>query len=220
MEVDTMSTPNSPMKLTVRLAARSLSAACYAARFGGGWMTTIACILLAGIALTSSVAASAEPKRDSLIVYGGKFSFAVKEPAGWTGDTEHAARFGANIVFHRSSETIDNAGALIRVRLGSKADEDTAADLKDDMDGYRKQYPKVEFHTIGVSHPKYPVFSKLFVVPGGFYEYVVYLNPGRTVPYLFSVSMNKQKNRATPDEFAAFQRVVASIAFLTTEVKH
>ena len=182
-------------------------------------MTRIACFLLAGIAFTCCVAAATEPKRDSLIVYGDKFSFAVKEPTGWIGDTEAAARFDANIVFHLSSETIENAGALIRVRLSSKADENTAADLKDDMDGYRKQYPKVEFQKIAVSHPTYPVFSKLFMVPNGFYEYVVYLNPGRKVPYLFSVSMNKQKNRATPDEFAAFQQVVASISFLTTEVK-
>jgi hypothetical protein len=183
-------------------------------------MKTIARIVFAGIALATCLFASAESTRDALIVYGEHFSFAVSEPHGWNGDIEHAERFGANIVFHRSSETIDNASAFIRVRIDTKVDENTAADLKEDMSGYRKQYPKVEFQKVSVFHPKYPVFTKIFVVPDSFYEYVVYLNPGRKVPYLFSVSMNKHTNRATPDELAAFQQVVASISFLTTEVRH
>ena len=182
-------------------------------------MKTIATIGFAVIVLTTCMFAMATPTRDALIVYGEHFSFTVSQPQGWTGDTTHAERFGANIVFHRSSETADNARALIRVRIDTKVDENTAADLKDDMAGYRKQYPDVEFQKVSVSHPTYPVFSKIFVVSGSFYEYVVYLNPGSKVPYLFSVSMNKQTNRATSDELAAFQQVVASIYFLTTEVK-
>lgn len=182
-------------------------------------MNTIAYILIAGISLTSSMFATAKGTRDGLIVYGENFSFTVSEPLGWHGDTDRAESFGANIVFYRASEIAGKSSALIRIRINTKTDENTAADLKADMDGYRKQYPKIQFHKVEVSHPKYAVFSKLFVVPGAFYEYVVYLNPGPKVPYLFSASMNTQKRRAIPDELAAFQQVVASISFLTANVK-
>jgi len=159
------------------------------------------------------------PPLDHLIVYGEGFSFVVKEPPGWTGDTQNASRVGANVVFYRAGEKLTSASTLIRVRLGSKVDEDTAADLKYDMDGYRSKYPKVRFINLSVTHPRYSVFSKLFFLPDSFAEYVVYLNPGSEAKFLFSASMNKQKEQASAEELAVFQTVVESISFLTANVK-
>ena len=36
---------------------------------------------------------------DNLMVYGDGFTFSLKEPQGWTGDIDNAAKYQANIVF-------------------------------------------------------------------------------------------------------------------------
>ena len=40
---------------------------------------------------------------------------------------------------------------------------------------------------------------------------MVYLNPGKGVPFILSVSMNKQRTRATKAEFESFQEVVRTL---------
>ena len=155
-------------------------------------------------------ALAAEPQRAALIVYGPGFSFSVTEPSGWAGDTEHAARFAANVVFLRRDESV-RQGALIRIRVNGKMDENTAEDLKADMDGYRAERPKVRFEELALDHPRYATFPKLFFEEGVFYEYVAYLNPGKDVPLLLSVSMHVPKVRATAEELAAFRGVLQSI---------
>jgi hypothetical protein len=161
----------------------------------------------------------------SLIVYGDDFAFSVHEPTGWKGDIDNAAGIGANIVFYKSSETFDSADALIRVRIdGNKTDENTTdenttTDLAHDMDLYRSKYPKVEFRDLDISHPDYRTFPKLFFVPGEFYEYVAYLNPDPSVPWLFSSSMNKPKTEATAEELEAFRAITASVHYLALQVQ-
>lgn len=156
---------------------------------------------------------------DSLIVYGDDFAFSVHEPTGWIGDTDNAASVGANIVFYKSSETFDSADALIRVAIYDKKDENTATELAHDMDNCRSDYPKVEFRDLDIPHADYRTFSKLFFVPGEFYEYVVYLNPGPSVPWLFSSAMNKPKTEATAEELEAFRDVTASVHYLALKVQ-
>ena len=160
-----------------------------------------------------------EKKLDRLIVYGEGFAFGVKEPAGWKADTKNAATLDANILFYRPAETIDTAIALIKIRIGSKVDENTAGDLAADMDGYKSRYPGIQFRDLDVSHGKYRVFSKLFTVPDQFYEYVVYLNPGKQTTKLFSVSMNKEKLAATREELAAFSEIVGSVELLSPDME-
>jgi len=169
--------------------------------------------------LSWCVSWSEEPKLDRLVVYGDGFSFGVKEPSGWKGDTTKASEIGANIVFYRDGETYKNAVALIRVRVGKKVDEDTAADLAYDVNDYKKRSPGVRFGDIAASHPKYVVYPKLFFVPGKFYEYVAYLNPGPGIPKLFSVAMYKNTAEATPEELAAYREVLASVVLLGPSTK-
>jgi hypothetical protein len=158
--------------------------------------------------------ASADQKLDHLLVYGEGFAFGVKEPPGWRGDTEHAEKWGANVVFYRPPETVAHPVAGIRVRVGEKTDEDTAEDLAADMESYRKQDPGVQFSDFGAAHPAYAVHSKLFFVPGKFYEYVAYANPGPGRPWLFSVAMNTTRP-ATEEELAAFRLVLKSLDLLS-----
>ena len=166
----------------------------------------------------STPKATAEPAKDSLIIYGDGFAFSVREPAGWTGNSEKAASIGANVTFSPAGKADDPSAPLVRVRISSKEDENTRADLDYDMEEYRKRFPKVQFGDIELTHPSYPVFSKLFFMPGEWYEYVAYLNPGVGVPKVFSVSMNLQKRQATAAEVEAFRRVLGSLQFLTKNV--
>ena len=168
-------------------------------------------IILAMVGLVVLGVASAQPKLDSLLVYGQGFAFSVKEPEGWMSDTEHAGAYQANALFYPKVRSWKETDGLIRVRVGDKSDERVEEDLGADADGYRKQYPSIEFRELAVSHPEYRVYSKVFVVPNGFYEYVAYVNPGPASKYMFSVAMNKQKRTATKSELAAFGKVVASL---------
>ncbi len=146
-----------------------------------------------------------------LIVYGTDFAFSVAEPPGWVGDTESAAQMDANIVLYRRGQPPDPSHGMIRVRVNKKTDENTAADLEADENAYRSRYPKVVFKSLAVSHPTYSVSSKLFAVPDEFYEYVTYLNPGPSLHFMLSISMNTGKKAASEEELKAYQSVVASI---------
>jgi hypothetical protein len=171
--------------------------------------------VLAGLlALAVSGPAGGEAPLDQLLVYGNGFAFGVHEPPGWHGSTTEAERLSCNVVFYRKDESADAAVALLRIRINHKTDENIDADLQADMDHYRSQYPKVEFRSLSVSHPSYRVAAKLFTIPGEWYEYVAYLNPGRGKPWIFGASMNKQRSEATAEELAAFRKVIASLALL------
>ena len=152
-------------------------------------------VLLATFALPFAVLADEKPrlekKTDSLLVYGEGFLFSVKEPPGWVGDTENAGKYGANVIFYPAAQKGKKGGIMIRVLIADKVDENTADDLAHDMTGYKRNFPKIKFEEITVTHPSYRVFPKIFTVPGRFYEYVAYLNPGPKRKLMFSASMSR-----------------------------
>ena len=171
------------------------------------------------IFITTFAVANEKAPLDSLMVYGEGFAFGVKEPKGWVGDIQNSSKFHANIIFYKKSKTAENAKALIRILVAGKADENTKADLEYDMEGYKSKYSKVKFKDIDISHPTYKTFPKLFFVPNTFFEYVVYINPGKGIPQLYSVSMNKQKEEATKEELEAFRNIVSSILMISKDIK-
>ena len=175
-------------------------------------VSALACVM------GSTLSATGEPLAKSLIVYGERFSFSVREPSGWIADIEGAASMGANIVFAPKESASNSRTPLLRVRVSGKVDENTRADLEHDMQEYRSRFPNVQFADVEVAHSSYAVFSKLFFIPGQWYEYVAYLNPGSSVPRIFSVSLNLQKRAATDAELEAFRRVASSLQFLTENV--
>jgi len=181
-------------------------------------MKRILLILLTVLLLPSSILAEntshTEKKRNALIVYGQGFAFSVKEPSGWVGDAENAEKYSANIIFHPASQKHETMQTIVRISIIEKVDEDTQDDLSQDMKGYQAQYPHIKFKKLSVTHPTYRVFPKLFTVPGQFYEYVAYVNPGPPRKPIFSTSMNKQKVEATPSEPDAYQKIVASLQLL------
>lgn len=171
------------------------------------------------IFLTTFAVAKEKALLDSLMVYGEGFAFGVKEPQGWVGDIQNSSRFHANIIFYKKSETAENAKALIRILVAKKADENTKADLEYDMEGYKSKYRNIKFKDINVNHPTYKTFPKLFFVPDTFFEYVVYINPGKEFTQLFSVSMNKQKKEATKEELEAFRNITSSILMISDDLE-
>jgi len=154
-----------------------------------------------------------------MLVYGDGFAFAVKEPPGWKGDCEIARKYGVNIVFLPEAAESKSADVTIRVRVNDKTDEDTAADLQADRDTYKREYPQVQFDELAVSHPQYATFSEVFFLPGSFYEYVAYVNPGPKHHLLLSVAMSKARSAATPAELEAFRKVLGSLQVLSDSLK-
>lgn len=172
--------------------------------------------LLPVVLLVATAGVAQTSKKAALIVYGETFSFGVKEPAGWHGDTDAASKFGVNIVFFPADKQSRAADVTIRVRVNKKVDEDTAADLAADMDGYRKEFPSVQFADAPIGHPSYATYSKLFFVPKRFYEYVAYLNPGKDTWFTLSVAMSVKGRPASEDELAALKEVATSLSVLSS----
>lgn len=177
-------------------------------------LLSLLALLLCGLpAVSQAPAPSAPPpKLDRLLVHGNSFVFGVKEPAGWQGDTEKAKPYQANVIFYRPATDPGKPEGVIRVRISSKQDENTEEDLKADMDGYRHQFPQVEFRDLAATHPQYRVLARDFTVPGKFHEYTAYVNPGPQFHYLFSVALNTGASPATEAELAALRDVIGSLA--------
>jgi hypothetical protein len=153
-------------------------------------------------------------KMDRLLVYGDGFVFGVKEPDGWHGDIDSAANYSANIVFTGPGYDSTSPYDIIRVRVNSKVDENTSADLEYDMKQYSDQFADIKFDSLRVDHPKYKCYAKLFFVENDFYEYVTYLNPGKKFGYTLSVSLSTKDTSATEQELIAYRTVVSSLQCL------
>jgi hypothetical protein len=166
------------------------------------------------IGLTLSFSSFAQQRLDQLLVYGDNFLFSVKEPAGWQGDIASAETFQSNVVLHEATQPAESLAGLIRVRLNDKTDENISADMEDDIRTYKAQYPKIRFKDIAIRNTAYPAITKVLYVPGQFYEYVTYMNPGRGKPFIFSVSMNSQKSEATAKQLGAYESTLASLKLL------
>jgi hypothetical protein len=156
----------------------------------------------------------AQQKLDQLLVYGEDFMFGVKEPPGWVGDTTNAEGFEANVVLHESGQPRDSWSGLIRIRVNAKVNENTSADMAEDMRGYKAQFPNVRFKDLSIPNQRYLTIAKLFYIPGESYEYVTYVNPGPKRAILFSVSMNTQKLEASEKELEAYKMAVQSLTLL------
>jgi len=153
----------------------------------------------------------AQQKLGQLLVYGDGFRFSVKEPAGWSGDTENAVKFNANVVLHEAGRPQNSPTGLIRVSLNEKTDENIAEDMAADMHEYVEQNPKVRFKDLAIKHPSYKSLAKAFYESGEFYEYVAYVNPGPKSKFLFSISMNTGKAEASEKELTAFKSTLESL---------
>jgi len=155
---------------------------------------------------------------DTVLVFGDDFLFSLKEPDGWhCVCDERAMQYGVNAVVFPAAPDSRAHNLMIRIRVNKKSDENTALDLKADMQDYKQKYPNVEFAALNVSHPEYKTYTNIFQFPDGFHDYVAYINSGQQTWFTLSVSMTKEKLPATPDELAAFKKVVQSLLIFTND---
>ncbi len=155
-------------------------------------------------------AAAADPSY--LTVREKDYILTVHRPAGWQADAEGVKKYNGKFLFHPQSEAGKaDSGAVLLVSTYHKFDENVGLRLQSDADSFRKQFPNVEQGTLDVKHPKYATYGRVFSQPGGFYQYVTYLNPGGAQPYAVYVSLGREKGAATPAELAAFKELVESL---------
>lgn len=150
-----------------------------------------------------------------MIVYGEGFSFIVTEPEGWDANTGQAAQqMGVNIVFFPRKRESRKRHINIRVRLNKQEFTNPQQDMDADIAEYRKRYPRTRFEDLPLKHPKYRTAAKLFFTPREFYEYVAYANTGEHMSLAFSVALSKELEPATPDELAAYKKVLESLVLI------
>jgi hypothetical protein len=162
----------------------------------------------------ASSSAAEEKKHRPLVVYGDKFMFVIQEPEGWAADVENAVKLSAGVILVREGETFEKHGALIAIRVAKKVDEDTKEDLAHDMREFKNLYPDVQFKDLKVKHPSYASHAKLFAIPRSRHDYVAYLNPGPSTPFLFSVTMTTGKKEAEKKDLKAYREIVRSLEFI------
>ena len=167
------------------------------------------------VVLAALFTIGAKSELHDLIVYGQGFIFSVKEPPGWKGDTDNAQKFSSNLILYPESSSIEHAPAIIRIVIVDKTDERIGLDLDADMKGYRARFPNIRFATLHVTHPAYASVAKVFYLPGNFYEYVTYINPGPSRKLMFSVAMNIHGRQANGAEMTAYRRCIASLDMLS-----
>jgi len=176
----------------------------------------MAALLLLALALLAATAFGEEEERKEgpLVVFSDDFMFSVKEPSGWTADMENAPKLSAGVVFYRNKETFEKRTTTISIRITKKVDEDTVKDLEHDMEQFRTLYPDVEFLPLKASRKGYTTFAKLFAIKNSSYHYICYVNPGKGVPFLLVVFMEKEKKKADEKELKAYREVVRTLDWL------
>lgn len=174
----------------------------------------IASALLAAVPVSSfgaedPAAAKAGEQAGVITIKEKDYSFTVRTPEGWQGDTEAAKQFRGKVLFTQKADT--GAGAKILLVAQHKFDENTALLIEGDIANIRKQYPNLVLADLDVKHPRYPTFTKTLSQPGQFFQYETYMNPGSLYAYAIFVGMSKAKEAATPAELAAYKEIVQSL---------
>ncbi len=152
-------------------------------------------------------AAKPESMTGVLTIKDSGYTLTVRTPEGWQGDTEAAKPFRGKVLFTPKA----GSGAKILVSVLHKFDENVNLFLQGDIERTRKQYPNLQTSDLDVKHPKYTAYAKVVSLPGQFFVYEAYLNPGSVLASALFVELSKPKEPATPAELAAYKEVVQSL---------
>ena len=172
----------------------------------------IASALLAAVPGTSfgaenPPAAKTEAQPGVVTVTGKDYSLTVRTPEGWRADTETAKQYHGNVMFTQKA----GGGAKVMLAVEHKFDENTALLIQGDVNSIRKQYPNLQLADLDVKHPRYATFTKTLSLPGQFFQYEVFMNPGSMYANVVYVGMSTSKDPATPAELAAYKEIVQSV---------
>ncbi len=153
-------------------------------------------------------------QKKNIAITGNGFIFTLKAPAGWVCNTKLATEYKANAILYANEDSIKGGGALIQLSVFYKQDEFTDKDLEENINSYKEAYSNLQESNIDITHPKYRIYGKLEYVPGDFYQYIVYLNPGYNYKYGLAAAMNVYKRPATSEELQTFKEIVSSLLML------
>ena len=155
-----------------------------------------------------------------ITILGREFSFMITEPTGWQCECEgdKAATIGANLAMWKKNETMETAQPLIYARVNSRG-KSPADDMSADMEGALKHNSKLKFKDFKVDYSKGESSAKIFKIGKEATEYVVFIYPEKSEKNGVSITMHVDNREATAAEIKTFKEVVASITWMSDEVK-
>ena len=142
------------------------------------------------------------------------FSYNFDKPNNWVIDSINVTQYLAHSAIYKSKKDYDNGGALIQIFAFKKQDENTIEDLNFDINSYIEKYENLKQKELTINHSSYKTFCKEVYVEGSFYQYIVYLNPGKEFEFGISVALNINKTELENEDLEIFKNIVKSVKAL------
>ncbi len=141
------------------------------------------------------------------------YSFSFEQPQNWVLDTLNASDYLAQAAIFKSKADYKNGGLIIQILAYKKQDEDTQEDLNYDVNAYKEEYKNLKEKEFIINHAYYPTYAREVYVEGSFYQYIVYINPGRQYEFGLSVALNINNREIDQKDLEIFKEIVKSIQF-------
>ncbi|CAM1344857.1 hypothetical protein [Tenacibaculum amylolyticum] len=142
------------------------------------------------------------------------FSYSFTKPQNWVLDSTNAANYLAHSAIFKSKVDYDNGGLIIQLLAYKKQDENTNEDLDYDVNSYKNRYKNLKEKEFKINHPNYRTYSTELYVEGNFYQYIVYINPGKEYKFGVSAALNINKNELDQKDLETFKEIIKSIQVL------
>lgn len=142
------------------------------------------------------------------------FSYSFTKPKNWVLDSINSASYLAHSVLFKSKTDYNKGGLIIQLLAYKKQDENTNEDLDYDVNSYKFKYKNLKEKEFKINHSLYKTFSKEVYVEGSFYQYIIYINPGKIYKYGISVALNINKNEIDAKDLNIFKEIAESIRVL------
>lgn len=150
------------------------------------------------------------------IVYGSDHAFSLKAPEGWVLDNSSGVSQGLHAVFYPRGGSWQNSPAVMYahpVSKKSKGNETIEKVIAYDVAQYKKSSAKIsDSPPIKTGDNK---IAKVKIFASSNYEAIAYIEE-KTVTVILALTSQTQKDYQT--SFSAFQELVKSYMFLTTNV--
>lgn len=139
------------------------------------------------------------------------FSYSFNKPNNWVIDSINAAQYLADSAIYKSKKDYDNGGPLIQILAFKKKDENTIEDLNFDIQSYVERYESLKQKDLNINHSSYKTFGKQVYVEGNFYQYILYINPGKEYKFGISIALNINKTELENEDLEIFKTIVKSV---------
>lgn len=163
-----------------------------------------------------SVACIAQEKENTLTVYGDGFKYSVDLPDGWQADTAASNELYVNLAIYETGVEEDqvNGRTIIQVYTFKKENSNLKDDLNLDISNLMEEHKDLELNEFMINAGGFKCNSKLAFVKNEFYQYLVYMDPGKKYKSAVSVSMNTGNKKATDSEIKAIRKIVGSVKMI------